>query len=236
MIDLTRIKAITLDLDDTLWPIWPTIARAEEALLGWLAENAPRTAALCATPGLQRQVREQMPLLRPDLASDMSALRREAIRILLGRAGESTDLAEIAFDFFLEQRQKVVLFADVLPALDFLQARYPLVSVSNGNADIHKVGLGKYFTAALSAHQMGIAKPDVRIFHAGAQAAGVLPHEVLQIGDDAHLDSNGGLDAGMQVVWVNREAHVWSHADKQPHLEVPDLHALCAHWPEYQPS
>jgi putative hydrolase of the HAD superfamily len=233
MIDLNRIKAITLDLDDTLWPIWPTIARAEEALLGWLAHHAPRTAALCATPGLQRQVREQMPLLRPDLASDMSALRREAIRVLLGRAGESPDLAESAFEFFFEQRQKVELFVDVLPALDFLQARYPLVSVSNGNADIHKVGLGQYFTAALSAHPLGIAKPDVRIFHAGAQAAGVLPHEVLHIGDDAHLDCVGGMDAGMQVVWVNREAHVWHHEDRQPHLEVRDLHALCAHWPDY---
>jgi len=233
MIDLNRIKAITLDLDDTLWPIWPTIARAEEALLGWLAHHAPRTAALCATPGLQRQVREQMPLLRPDLASDMSALRREAIRVLLGRAGESPDLAESAFEFFFEQRQKVELFVDVLPALDFLQARYPLVSVSNGNADIHKVGLGQYFTAALSAHQLGIAKPDVRIFHAGAHAAGVLPHEVLHIGDDAHLDCVGGMDAGMQVVWVNREAHVWHHEDRQPHLEVRDLHALCAHWPDY---
>jgi len=233
MIDLNRIKAITLDLDDTLWPIWPTIARAEEALLGWLAHHAPRTAALCATPGLQRQVREQMPLLRPDLASDMSALRREAIRVLLGRSGESPDLAESAFEFFFEQRQKVELFVDVLPALDFLQARYPLVSVSNGNADIHKVGLGQYFTAALSAHQLGIAKPDVRIFHAGAQAAGVLPHEVLHIGDDAHLDCVGGMDAGMQVVWVNREAHVWHHEDRQPHLEVRDLHALCAHWPDY---
>ena len=27
-LDLSRIRAITLDLDDTLWPIWPTIARA----------------------------------------------------------------------------------------------------------------------------------------------------------------------------------------------------------------
>jgi len=233
MIDIARIKAITLDLDDTLWPIWPTIARAEAALLEWLSQHAPKTAALCTTPGLQRQVREQMPQLRPDLASDMSALRREAIRLLLVRAEESPALAEPAFDYFFEQRQKVEFFEDVLPALDFWKSRYPMVSLSNGNADIQKVGLGNYFTAALSAHHLGIAKPDVRMFHAGAKAAGVLPHEVLHIGDDAHLDCVGGLDAGMQVVWVNREAKDWSHGDKRPHLEVPDLHALCAHWPEY---
>ncbi|MDB5930798.1 MAG: HAD-superfamily hydrolase subfamily variant 3, partial [Polaromonas sp.] len=41
MLDLTLVKAVTLDLDDTLWPIWPTIERAEKALNGWLAAHAP---------------------------------------------------------------------------------------------------------------------------------------------------------------------------------------------------
>ena len=33
-LDAGRIKAISLDLDDTLWPIWPTIERAEAAIEG----------------------------------------------------------------------------------------------------------------------------------------------------------------------------------------------------------
>ena len=49
MLDLGKIKAITLDLDDTLWPIWPTIERAEKALHDWLSEHAPMTCALFAT-------------------------------------------------------------------------------------------------------------------------------------------------------------------------------------------
>ena len=39
--DVARIRAITLDLDDTLWPVWPTIERAEGALAGWLAGSLP---------------------------------------------------------------------------------------------------------------------------------------------------------------------------------------------------
>jgi putative hydrolase of the HAD superfamily len=31
MLDFSAIKAISLDLDDTLWPIWPVIARAERS-------------------------------------------------------------------------------------------------------------------------------------------------------------------------------------------------------------
>ena len=36
MLDIKTIKAVTLDLDDTLWPVWPAIERAEKALENWL--------------------------------------------------------------------------------------------------------------------------------------------------------------------------------------------------------
>ncbi|HSH89356.1 MAG TPA: HAD family hydrolase, partial [Ramlibacter sp.] len=40
MLDITRIKAISLDLDDTLWPIWPTIEKAEKSLHDWMVDHA----------------------------------------------------------------------------------------------------------------------------------------------------------------------------------------------------
>ena len=45
-LDLSRIRAITLDLDDTLWPVWPTIHRAEDVLRAWMDTHAQRAAAL----------------------------------------------------------------------------------------------------------------------------------------------------------------------------------------------
>lgn len=226
-LDVGRIKAITLDLDDTLWPIWPIIARAERVLLDWLTLHAPQAAAMMASPQALRAVREDMHRLRPDLAHDLSALRRESIRLVLARAGEDPAKAEPAFEVFFAERQRVEFFADALPALERLRARYPLVAVSNGNADIHRVGLGGYFQAGLSARELGIAKPDPRIFHAAAKAAGVPADQVLHVGDDAHLDGVGGLQAGMQVAWVNRGNHPWEHHPLQPHITVADLTALC---------
>lgn len=227
VLDLARIKAVTLDLDDTLWPIWPTIARAEKALHAWLGVHAPQAAALAASPEALRAVREELNRTRPDLMHDLSALRRESIRLVLTRAGDDPVLAEPAFDVFFAERQRVELFTDALPALAFLSARFPLVALSNGNADVHRVGLGAYFYAALSAREFGVAKPDPKIFHAAAQAAGVTPDQVLHIGDDAHLDGVGALNAGMQVAWVNRAGHPWPHAPYQPHVIVADLQALC---------
>jgi FMN hydrolase / 5-amino-6-(5-phospho-D-ribitylamino)uracil phosphatase len=226
-LNTSQIKAITLDLDDTLWPIWPTIARAEVAMGDWLRPRAPATAALLMDAQARLALREDVVRANPHIAHNMSAIRLELIRQGLLRSSEDPLLAEGGFDVFFEHRMKVDLFADVLPALDFLAARFPLVAVSNGNADLVRVGLGRYFLSSVSAHEFGIAKPDTRIFHAAAAAAGVAAHEVLHVGDDAALDVLGADASGMQTVWVNRGGHDWTH-DTQPHLTVSDLAQLCA--------
>lgn len=231
MLDLSRIRAISLDLDDTLWPIWPTIARAEEVLHAWLAQNAPATAALHAHGPALRAIRDEVAAQRTDLAHDLSALRRESIRLALTRAGDDPALAEPAFDLFFAERMRVQLFDDAADTLAFLAARYPVVAVSNGNADVHRVGIGQYFRGALSAREFGVGKPDARIFHAGAEAAGVPPEAVLHVGDDATLDAWGAVRAGLQAVWLNPQGHEWPHANEpqhHPHAVVDSLTALRA--------
>lgn len=228
MLDTTKIRAISLDLDDTLWPIWPVIARAEQALQDWLRPQAPRTAALLADTEQRLALRREVQQQRPDIGHDLRALRQELIRLGLQRHGEDTALVAPAYEVFIAERMRVDLFEDARPALAWLAARYPVVAVSNGNADLHRVGLGEYFHAGLSAQSFGVGKPDPRIFHAAAQAAGVLPHEVLHVGDDATLDVLGGLNAGMQTVWVNRANHDWAHETQRPHATVDDMAQLCA--------
>ena len=225
-LDLSRIRAITLDLDDTLWPVWPTINRAEAALQSWLVLQAPATAALYAQRGTRSAHREHIRNTRPDLAHDLSTQRREAIRLGLVQAGDDPALADAAFDVFFAERQRVDLFADALPALEYLSSCYPVVALSNGNADVQRVGLGRYFHASVNARDVGVAKPDARIFQRGAQAAGVAPEQVLHIGDDAELDGAGALAVGMQMAWVNREGHAWTLVGHTPHLSVTDVDAL----------
>lgn len=226
MIDPARIRAISLDLDDTLWPIWPTIERAEAVLHDWLHTHAPTTARHLADPKALRAVREEIQTLRPDLAGDLIALRRESIRLALQRSGDDPALAESAFEAFYDARQRVDLFDGALECLAFLSERFPVVAVSNGNADIHRVGIGAHFQAALSAHVLGIAKPDPRIFHAAAAAVNVAPHEVLHVGDDATLDAHGALEAGLQAVWFNPAGRDWPHERAQP-VTITRLQELC---------
>ena len=226
MLNLKKIKAITLDLDDTLWPVWPAIERAEKALENWLGQQAPMTAALFANASVRDEIRTHVVRTRPELKHNLSAVRRESIRLALYRAKENPLLAEQAFDVFFAERNRVVLYDDALLTLEFLSARYPVVALSNGNADIKTIGIAPYFKASISAQQFGVGKPDSRIFHAAAGAVDVNPSDVLHIGDDQQLDVLGALNAGMQTVWLNRDDNAWKH-DNKPHRVVTSLTQLC---------
>ena len=198
------LKALTLDLDDTLWPVLPAIRRAEAALQAWLLEKAPAMVAMHDAAAL-RLIREAVQRDRPDWSHDLSALRRETIRRALQAAGDDPALAGPAFEVFFDERQRVELFDDVLPALARLAARWPIVALSNGNADVHRVpGLGQHFHAALSARELGVGKPSPLAFAEACRRAGTEAARTLHIGDDGLLDIDGALAAGLQAAWLRR--------------------------------
>lgn len=226
MIELSNIRAITLDLDDTLWPIRPTIERAEQRLVDWMSIHAPLTAATFAQVPMRMAFRAQVEREMPDRLHDLSALRLETIRLALRSAGESPDLAEQGFAVFFEARMDVQLFDGVQGALERLAAKYPLLALTNGNADVQRIGLGSYFRGTVDARDTGFAKPDPRIFHAAANALQCAPQGILHVGDDAHMDVLGALNAGMQSVWINRARATWQHP-QTPHADVRDLVQLC---------
>ncbi|HSS07342.1 MAG TPA: HAD family hydrolase, partial [Rhodanobacteraceae bacterium] len=69
-----RILAISLDLDDTLWPVDPAIRNAELRLDEWLRTEHPAVAAAWPIPAM-RELRDAMSRERPDLAHDFTAQR-----------------------------------------------------------------------------------------------------------------------------------------------------------------
>ncbi len=197
------IRAITLDLDDTLWPVLPTLVAAEARLEAWLAEHAPATARRCARPVL-RDMRLALLDEHPERAHDMNWLRHEGLRRAIVGSGEDPLLADEAFAVFLAARQQVQLYADVRPVLSRWAARWRLVAITNGNADVGQVGLSDLFSACISAHELGFAKPDARMFEAACEAVGATPASTLHVGDDIELDVGGARRAGLHAAWLRR--------------------------------
>lgn len=227
MLDPSQIRAITLDLDDTLWPIWPTIFRAEEVLLLWLKEHAVQTARLFSSPEALRAIRLQVERERPDLRHDLSGLRQASIRQALRQAGDDENLAIPAFEIFFAERQRVQLYDDALQALEFLAARWPVVAVTNGNANVQHIGIGQFFRDSFNVQRTGFAKPDARIFDCAAQALQLPLSAILHVGDDARLDAAAARDAGMHAVWLNRSGIDWPLDDQHPPTTVSSLLDLC---------
>jgi len=210
--DLHRVAALTLDLDDTLWPVRPTLVAAEKVLADWLRANAPATAQ-GTPPAAMLALRAQVAAEHPHWGHDLSAIRLETIRRALRHHGDDPALAEAAFEVFFEARHAVTLYDDVLPGLERLASRYRLVAVSNGNAELQRVGLGRFFAGSVSARLHGVAKPDPSIFLAACAAAGAAPGQVLHLGDDLDTDVGGALAAGLQAGWICRPDGAHASAD-----------------------
>ncbi|MEO6920245.1 MAG: HAD family hydrolase [Collimonas sp.] len=218
------IKAVLFDLDDTLWPIVPVIARAEQVVFEWLQANAGAVSRQFTIDSL-RQRRLELVATNPVFKFDLWQLRHAALTEALKQVGEDPAKADAAMAVFSEARHAVTPFDDVRPALTSLQQRLPLGTVSNGFADLGKIGLANHFQASIAAHSFGSAKPDPAIFHAACAALKVAPHEALYVGDDPLLDVVGAQQAGLQAVWLNRFGRTLP-VEVRPQASCTSLHEL----------
>jgi FMN hydrolase / 5-amino-6-(5-phospho-D-ribitylamino)uracil phosphatase len=225
------IRAITLDLDDTVWPFAPIGARIEQVLDAWLRVHSPRTAERFPIPAM-RALREQVFDAHPHLLHDMSALRRLTLERAFIESGADPALTDAAYDVFYAERNRVDCYPDAIDALGRIAAKLPVAALSNGNADLVAIGLDHHFAFQLGSREHGAAKPDASIFLAACERLGCAPQEVLHVGDHIEADVLGAARAGLRTAWVHREdAHQaqWPHDDIRPDLIVPDLAALADH-------
>ena len=223
------IQLITFDLDDTLWDTAPVIASAETVLREWLSEHASNLGAVPVEH--LWSIRERVLADEPGLKHRISALRRRVLFHALEEAGyvhgEASDLADKAFEVFLHARHQIEVFPEVEPLLELLANHYALGVVTNGNADVRRLGLADYFKFALCAEDIGIAKPDARLFHEALQRGGVSAEAAVHVGDHPGDDIAGAQQAGLRAVWFNPTGKVWE-AERLPDAEIRSLTELPA--------
>lgn len=222
------IKAVLLDLDDTLWPVAPVIQHAEASLYQWMQEHVPAVAASYSVESM-RQRRNALVPTDPRFQYDLWALRHTLLSQIFAEHGEHVAKADQAMAVFADARNQVGLYDDVLPALETLSQQFMLGSISNGFADLREIGLAPHFQTSIAAREFGCAKPDPRIFHAACEVLGVKPHEALYVGDDLLLDVQGAQQAGLRGAWMNRhrlEMKDERYQHIQPDAEFKNLHDL----------
>ena len=84
-------------------------------------------------------------------------------------------------------------------------------AITNGRLDrqldkLHQLGCTRWIpdSRAFVSDELGVAKPDARIFQVACDALGTTPDRCLYVGDAYAVDVLGAHAAGMPVVWFNR--------------------------------
>ncbi|MXY43801.1 MAG: HAD family hydrolase [Dehalococcoidia bacterium] len=224
---LSDIKAISFDVDGTLWDFEDALARGLEAALREVRLIDPE-----GTEGLTVDHLDQAWMVERDrqwgTITDLVKLRHDAMRRAFADIDTpNKDLANRATDAYLEERNRNSRpFADVVPGLEALHGMYTLGTLTNGSMRPERLGLEKYFDfIVMSVEHGGIEKPDPRIFEIAVREARCELHELLHVGDHIEYDVRGANDAGVRSVWLNRNGE--SSVDGvKPDLEVTSLREL----------
>ena len=219
------IRAITFDLDDTLWPFAPIGERIETALHAWFIEHSPRTAERFPIEDM-RKLRERVFAEFPQHAHDLGLLRRLTIQRALRDSGGDIALADAAHACFFRERNRVDFYPDALDGLQRIAARLPVAALTNGNADLAAIGIAGLFRFQLGAREYGAAKPDAGLFHEACHRLGFAPGEILHVGDHPQMDVAGAANAGLRSCWIDRGDHAWPDALPRADLHITTLTAL----------
>ncbi|MCQ1057893.1 5-amino-6-(5-phospho-D-ribitylamino)uracil phosphatase YigB [Photobacterium sp. ZSDE20] len=226
-------KALTFDLDDTLYDNRPVIRRAEQSMHDWLAVNHPRLKGIGGAGWLQ--LKKRLAKADPMLRHNVTQWRFELLKIGFMQLGYSLSAAEQAAGegvaVVLEVRNQVDVPAETHRVLAMLKQQLPLVAITNGNVDAEKIGLAQYFDGVLMAGRDGLAKPEPDLFVSAAVDLGIPPSDILHIGDHLVTDVGGAKQNGFKACWFNDQLRVLSREPRAkwlPDVEISQLSQLLA--------
>ena len=201
------VKAISFDVDGTLWDFESIMRRSLAQVLKELARHDPEAASRLDVErmvGVRERVHDELRYSVPNL----NEVRQLSIAQALHDVGRPDDeLAGRLFGVYLKHRDTGrALFDDVRLALVRLKERYTLGLLSNGNSYADRLGIGELISfEVFSQDHGGIEKPDPRLFHFALDQAGCAPNEMLHVGDSLEYDVAGATVAGVHAVWLNRD-------------------------------
>ena len=218
-----NIKAISFDLDDTLWPLLPVILKAEKDTNKWLIENYPAVENLLKSDEV-KEIRDSLISQESKLVYQLSKLRELTLVELAMRSGytkkESESLARDSFKIFYAGRNDVTLYEGVEKVLESLKQKYVLGVITNGNADIKKIGIDRYFDFNISASNVNAGKPEPEIFEEALKQTGFRAEEICHVGDHPVNDVEGSNNFGMKSIWFNEKGVDWPLDEKPDFKEV----------------
>jgi putative hydrolase of the HAD superfamily len=225
------IEAVLFDLDDTLHDDTLTYRRAAERV----ARDVARERGVPSETLLRSYVDAAdafwVGLSAPSLGTRIAPLRERMWNGALLAAGiDDPPLARrCAVDFNRYRTDYLELWPGALELLVDLRRRgYKLAMITNGFAETHRekiaiLKLEDAFDEIFIADEVGMIKPDPRLFQLAADRLGVAPESCAMVGDRFDRDVRGGHAAGMFTVWMNVRDELVPEDGPQPGAIVANI-------------
>lgn len=218
------IFCITFDLDDTLWESAPVLTNAERKLYEWIARTCPDIARTHSYDALLAHRQAHYASI-PEIRHDLTRSRLHWLESLLREWGYGPELAERGFRVFRKHRNDVTLFDGATRVLGELGKRHAIGAITNGNADVHHIGIGHLFDFVVTPADAGASKPAPDIFEFALRQVDAPARSVVHVGDDPLRDIAGAAAVGMRTVWMNPTGLPWPDAGR-PDAEIRSLDTL----------
>lgn len=221
-------KAISFDLDDTLYDNHSVIQKAGDAILAHLNRTYPELATL---------TQKQWSLYRdieaaefPEIKHDVSLWRINTLTRIMVIYGipefKAIDYAKHAFTEFIKLRSDFVVPQESLQLLAKLSETLPVIAITNGNVDEFQIQLHDKFEFILKAGNGFKSKPEADLFVEAARRLDIEVADILHVGDHLISDVYGAQNNGAQAVWFNPDKQPLSGAMLLPTVEISRLDQL----------
>ena len=231
---LHHVRAISFDLDDTLYDNRPVIENAEQWMVDHMRDRYLASAMYDRAWWLQ--LKHELQRADPSLHDDVSRCRLMMLEVGLQRGGmaesQAKQEAKQVFAEFLEVRSQVVVPAESIEVLKQLSRHFPLVVITNGNVLLERIGLDGHFKHVLKAGNGRKMKPAPDMFRLMAAQLKLRPQQILHVGDDVTTDIFGAIRNGYQAAWINNQGQDWRTLHTLPHLMLQDIRDLLTLLPE----
>lgn len=233
-IDAGRIEVVSFDLDGTLIDSGTAWRDGFVAPFLRLAARYPALHAL----GEPAYVHDHV--FQPVLMAIWERVRgewspdyvRDGWRALLERHATRDDAAaDAAYEEYEATWPGLMrLFEESLHVLQAVQARFPMILLTNGNTahqrmKIEAHDLARWFRHVVVSEEVGLVKPDPAIFVHALAPLGTRPEAAVHIGDMRSQDIAGARAAGWQSAWVNRRGAP-ADDEHEPDAEIRSLREL----------
>jgi len=162
---------------------------------------------------------------------DQENLKQMRFRRLLESLELAGDPRRLASDYLTRLSRKDFLLPHALEVLETLSRKASLLLLTNGLAEVQRgriarAGVEIFFEAIIISEEVGLAKPDPRIFLLAVEKLRLPAYEILCVGDNPVSDIGGAQQAGLDTCLFMDPLRSFGSGDPEPDYMITDLREL----------